>query len=102
MPDRVRHDSRAQRRIACRIVSRLNATSSQAIQRPNLPWPGSRLTIAGSPGKRAYDIFVDCFKKGALVRPAGDVLVIAPPYIVEKSHIDTLVNTLTDAIKKAA
>ena len=58
--------------------------------------------IAGAPGKRAYDIFVDCFHKGALVRPAGDVIVIAPPYIVEKSHIDTLVNTLADAIKKAA
>ena len=55
--------------------------------------------IAGSPGKRAYDIFLDCFHKGALVRPAGDVLVIAPPYIVEKEHIDTLVNTLADSIK---
>ena len=58
--------------------------------------------IAGTPGKRAYDIFIDCFKNGALVRPAGDVLVIAPPYIVEKSHIDTLVNTLADAIKAKA
>ena len=58
--------------------------------------------IAGSPGKRAYDIFIDCFHKGALVRPAGDVLVIAPPYIVEKSHIDTLVNTLADSIRAHA
>ena len=40
--------------------------------------------IAGSPGKRAYDIFMDCFHNGALVRPAGDNMVIAPPYIVEK------------------
>ena len=58
--------------------------------------------IAGSPGKRAYDIFLDCFKNGALVRPAGDTVVIAPPYIVEKSHIDTLVNVLADAIRKHA
>jgi beta-alanine--pyruvate transaminase len=36
------------------------------------------------------------------VRPAGDVLVIAPPYIVEKQHIDTLVNALADSIKKFA
>ena len=47
-------------------------------------------------------MFLDCFHKGALVRPAGDVLVIAPPYIVEKSHIDTLVNTLADSIKAHA
>ncbi|MBC5763557.1 aminotransferase class III-fold pyridoxal phosphate-dependent enzyme [Ramlibacter albus] len=58
--------------------------------------------IAGTPGKRAFDIYLDCFKKGALVRPAGDVVVIAPPYIVEKSHIDQLVNTLADSIKKNA
>jgi beta-alanine--pyruvate transaminase len=58
--------------------------------------------IAGSPGKRAFDIYLDCFKKGALVRPAGDVVVLAPPYIVEKSHIDQLVNTLADSIKAHA
>jgi beta-alanine--pyruvate transaminase len=58
--------------------------------------------IAGSPGKRAFDVFIDCFHNGALVRPAGDVLVIAPPYIVEKSHIDQLVNTLADSIRKNA
>ncbi|HYF19127.1 MAG TPA: aminotransferase class III-fold pyridoxal phosphate-dependent enzyme, partial [Ramlibacter sp.] len=58
--------------------------------------------LAGSPGKRAYDIFLDCFKRGSLVRPAGDVLVIAPPYIVEKSHIDELVGTLAESVKRHA
>ena len=37
----------------------------------------------------------------ALAQP-GDVLVIAPPFIVEKEHIDRLVNTLADAIRKHA
>ena len=58
--------------------------------------------MAGQPGKRAYDIFIDCFHKGSLVRPAGDVLVLAPPFVVEKEHIDTLVNTLADSIKRHA
>jgi beta-alanine--pyruvate transaminase len=58
--------------------------------------------LAAAPGKRAYDIFLDCFHHGALVRPAGDTVVIAPPYIVEKSHIDQLVNTLADAIRRHA
>ena len=57
---------------------------------------------AGAPGKRAYDIFLECFHKGSLVRPAGDIVVLAPSYIVEKSHIETLVGTLADAIKKHA
>jgi beta-alanine--pyruvate transaminase len=47
-------------------------------------------------------VFLDCFKHGALVRPAGEVLVIAPPYIAEASHIDQLVNTLADAIRRQA
>ena len=58
--------------------------------------------LPGAPGKRAYDIFVDCFKRGALVRPAGDVLVIAPPYIVEKQHIEQLVGTLAESIRRFA
>jgi beta-alanine--pyruvate transaminase len=28
--------------------------------------------------------------------------VIAPPYIVERQHIDTLVNTLADSIRRHA
>ena len=58
--------------------------------------------IAGSPGKRAYDIFIACFHKGVLVRPAGDSVVLAPPYIVESSHIDQMVNTLAEAIRRHA
>jgi beta-alanine--pyruvate transaminase len=54
----------------------------------------------GLPGKRAFDVFMDCFHKGVLVRNAGDNLVFAPPFIVEKSHIDTMVNVLADAIKR--
>ena len=43
----------------------------------------------------AYSGIARCQRSnGALVRPAGDVLVIAPPYVVEKEHIDKLVNTL--------
>ncbi len=58
--------------------------------------------IAGLPGKRAYDIFIDCFHRGVLVRPAGDSLVLAPAYIAEPQHIDQLVSTLADAIKRQA
>ena len=58
--------------------------------------------LPGAPGKRAFDIFMDCFHKGSLVRPAGDNLVLAPPYIVEKSQIEQLVGTLADAIQRSA
>lgn len=57
---------------------------------------------AGAPCKRTYDIFIDCFKHGVLVRPAADNIVICPPYIVEKGHIDRIVNVVADAIRKNA
>ena len=59
-------------------------------------------SIADLPGKRAYDIFLECFHNGIMVRPAGETLVLAPPYIVETSHIDELIGTLAAAIKKHA
>jgi beta-alanine--pyruvate transaminase len=59
-------------------------------------------SIAGAPGKRAYDIFLDCYNKGVLVRAAGENLVLCPPYIVEKEHIDKMVNVLADSIRKHA
>ncbi len=54
----------------------------------------------GMPGKRAFDVFLDCFHRGVLVRNAGDNLVFAPPYIVEREHIETMVSVLADAIKR--
>lgn len=35
---------------------------------------------------------------GVTVRPAGDTIVMSPPLIIQKEHIDTIVNTLQEAI----
>ncbi|MGO7741238.1 aspartate aminotransferase family protein, partial [Rhizobium johnstonii] len=43
----------------------------------------------GAHGTRAYDIFVDCFNKGLLIRVTGDIIPLSPPLIIEKSQIDT-------------
>lgn len=56
----------------------------------------------GAVGARAYDIFVDCFKKGLLIRVTGDVIALSPPLIVEKDQIDTIVSVIGDALKRAA
>jgi len=58
--------------------------------------------IAGDPGKRAFDVFLDCWQKGLLVRTTGDTVALSPPLIVESQHIDQIVGTLADAIKRAA
>ncbi|UWM84513.1 MULTISPECIES: aspartate aminotransferase family protein [Rhizobium] len=56
----------------------------------------------GAPGARAYEIFVDCFNKGLLIRVTGDIIALSPPLIIEKTQIDTIVSILGDALKRAA
>ncbi len=58
--------------------------------------------IAGAPGKRVYDIFLDCYHQGVLVRPAAENIVLCPPYIVDKAQIEQMVGTLAISIKKHA
>ncbi len=57
---------------------------------------------AAGPGKRAYDIMLDCFHRGVWLRAAGDNIVICPPYIVDKAQIDQMVQTLADSIRRHA
>ncbi|WP_320198843.1 aspartate aminotransferase family protein [Agrobacterium sp. rho-13.3] len=56
----------------------------------------------GAPGTRAYDVFVDCFQKGLLVRVTGDIIALSPPLIVEEHQIDTIVSIIGDALKRVA
>jgi beta-alanine--pyruvate transaminase len=55
--------------------------------------------IAGSPTKRAFSAFVKAFEAGILIRTTGDIIAMSPPLIVEKSHIDTLIGTLSTILK---
>lgn len=49
----------------------------------------------GSPGLRGYDVFTDGFHNhNLLLRITGDTLALSPPLIVEKDHIDQIVETL--------
>ena len=56
-------------------------------------------SIAGAPGKRAFDIFRECFERGVLIRTTGDIIALSPPLIVEESHIDQAISTIADVLK---
>ncbi len=57
---------------------------------------------AGAVGARAYDVFVDCFEKGLLIRVTGDIIALSPPLIIEKAQIGEIVSQLGEAIKRVA
>jgi len=54
----------------------------------------------GAPGKRGYELFLDTFwNQGVLTRASGDTVVIAPPFIAEKKHIDQMIDALGKSLK---
>jgi beta-alanine--pyruvate transaminase len=54
----------------------------------------------GAPGARAYEVFVQCYEAGLLLRATGDILAISPPLIISRPQIDELVGILADVIRK--
>ena len=55
-----------------------------------------------APGGRAYEVFVDCFQRGLLVRVTGDIVALSPPLIAERSHIAEMAEVLGAAIDRVA
>ena len=51
-------------------------------------------------GKRGYDLLVDCFNSGLLVRVSGDIVALSPPLIVTKDQIDEIVEKLGAALDR--
>lgn len=58
--------------------------------------------IAGEPTKRAFSCFLEAYERNLLIRTTGDIIALSPPLIVEKTHIDQLIDTLSGVLKDAA
>ncbi|HOZ63941.1 MAG TPA: aspartate aminotransferase family protein [Burkholderiaceae bacterium] len=58
--------------------------------------------LPGEPARRPYEIAMKCLKKGFYVRYGGDTIQLAPPFIIEKSEIDSLINALGEALSETA
>jgi beta-alanine--pyruvate transaminase len=54
------------------------------------------------PGARAFDTFLACFEAGLLIRVTGDVIALSPPLILERTHIDQIVDLLGGALGRVA
>lgn len=52
-----------------------------------------------TPGARGYDVFLDCFAQGVLVRITGDTVALSPPLIIEREQIDRIFEVVSTAIK---
>ena len=57
---------------------------------------------AGSPGARAFGVYLKCFERGLLIRTTGDIIALSPALIIEPKHIDELICILSQALKDSA
>jgi beta-alanine--pyruvate transaminase len=57
---------------------------------------------AGKPGARAFEVFLECFERGVMVRQTGDTIAMSPPLIVDSKQIARIVETLGAVIRKIA
>ena len=58
--------------------------------------------LAGEPAKRAFNVFLDCYEKGLLLRTTGDIIAMSPPLIIEREQIDQILDMLRGALRRAA
>jgi beta-alanine--pyruvate transaminase len=58
--------------------------------------------VAGSPGSRAFGVYLRCFERGLLIRTTGDTIALSPALIIEDSHLDELFGVLSQALREAA
>ncbi len=56
----------------------------------------------GAATARAQEVFDRCWDKGLMIRVTGDIVAMSPPLIVEKTHIDRIVETLRIALNETA
>ena len=50
------------------------------------------------PGKAGFQVYKKCYESGVNFKATGDCLIIAPPFISEKKHIDEILEKLRKGI----
>jgi beta-alanine--pyruvate transaminase len=58
--------------------------------------------LPGAPAMRAFNVFLDCYEQGLLIRTTGDTIALSPPLIIERGQIDRIVDTLRGALRRVA
>jgi len=53
----------------------------------------------GSPGSRAYEVFLGCLERGVLIRYTADTLAFSPPLIVEPAQIEQIFAAVSETLR---
>ena len=59
---------------------------------------GIDIRMKDKPGKAGFQIYKTCYDNGVNLKATADALILAPPYICEKKHIDEIFEKLRKSI----
>ena len=59
-------------------------------------------SLAGQPGKRGFDLMIECYERGLMVRMAMDTFEFSPPLIATREDIDQIFDIVRTAIRAKA
>jgi beta-alanine--pyruvate transaminase len=57
-------------------------------------------SIPGKPTARAFDCFLRAYEKGLLIRTTGDIIALSPPLIIQKHHINQMMEMLSEILRE--
>jgi beta-alanine--pyruvate transaminase len=52
------------------------------------------------PGRAGFEVYKTCYENGVNLKATGDALVLAPPFISEKKHIDEIFDKIRKSINQ--
>ena len=61
---------------------------------------GIDISIRNKPGKAGFNVYKKCYDAGVNIKPTGDALIIAPPFVCEKKDIDEIIDKMREGISE--
>jgi beta-alanine--pyruvate transaminase len=61
---------------------------------------GVDIKIKEKPGKAGFQVYKTCYENGVNLKATADALVLAPPFISEKKHIDEIFDKIRKSINQ--
>ena len=58
--------------------------------------------LPGQPGKRGFELMIECYERGLMTRIAADTFEFSPPLIIERAEIDQIFDTISAVLRDKA
>jgi beta-alanine--pyruvate transaminase len=56
--------------------------------------------LPGQPGKRGFELMIECYERGLMVRMAGDTFEFSPPLIASREDIDRIFEIVRTTLRQ--